>query len=579
MKKFISVLLSLLLVFSVLPMAFAYDQNQPTLLTIETKEVAEGETKEIDIQFVLSNAPELKSFSLTKLSYDKTKLKFVKGQCKADNAAISQVTPTGNAIVALNNNTDINGTVLIYTFTLLDGVSAGEIDISATFSAKTKPEGGTETVVDGIELIPGKIIVKGSHQHNFTLQIKNNDTLKDEPTCTSDAVYYYSCECGEISDKEVFSDVGSKLPHTEIAIGEAKSATCTEDGITAGIKCSVCGEVIEEQQVIKAHGHKWDDGIVTAPTCVTDGFTAYTCTFAGCGAVKIEDKVSAKGHVWDNGTVTVPANCVDAGIKTFHCTVVDCNGTKTEPISVDSNNHKTVVTDKAISATCTSTGLTEGSHCSACGKTINAQEVIAMTNHIGGTATCSHKAICDNCHKEYGELDVDNHSNIVTDKAVAATCTKKGFTEGSHCAGCGNVIIAQEEIPSLGGHKEVMIEGNSATCTEPGLTDGIKCSVCGEIIKAQEEIPALGHEDGDEDGICDICGEETKPDTDCDKNGHVDSDKDGKCDNCGDVMPEVKNCKCICHKKGFAGFIYKIIRFLWKLFGMKKVCDCGLSHY
>ncbi|MDD7354168.1 MAG: hypothetical protein PUG93_03395 [Oscillospiraceae bacterium] len=44
-------------------------------------------------------------------------------------------------------------------------------------------------------------------------------------------------------------------------------------------------------------------------------------------------------------------------------------------------------------------------------------------------------------------------------------------------------------------------------------------------------------------------------------------------------MPEVKNCKCICHKKGFAGFIYKIIRFLWKLFGMKKVCDCGLSHY
>lgn len=509
MKKFISVLLSLLLVFSVLPMAFAYDQNQPTLLTIETKEVAEGETKEIDIQFVLSNAPELKSFSLTKLSYDKTKLKFVKGQCKADNAAISQVTPTGNAIVALNNNTDINGTVLIYTFTLLDGVSAGEIDISATFSAKTKPEGGTETVVDGIELIPGKIIVKGSHQHNFTLQIKNNDTIKDEPTCTSDAVYYYSCECGEISDKEVFFDVGSKLPHTEIAIGEAKSATCTEDGITAGIKCSVCGEVIEEQQVIKAHGHKWDDGIVTAPTCVTDGFTAYTCTFAGCGAVKIEDKVSAKGHVWDNGTVTVPANCVDAGIKTFHCTVVDCNGTKTEPISVDSNNHKTVVTDKAISATCTSTGL----------------------------------------------------------------------TEGSHCAGCGNVIVAQEEIPSLGGHKEVKIEGRTATCTETGLTDGVKCSVCGEIIKAQEEIPALGHEDGDDNGICDICGEEITPDLDCDKNGHVDSDKDGICDNCGDVMPEVKNCKCICHKKGFAGFIYKIIRFFWKIFGMKKGCDCGLAHY
>ncbi len=36
--------------------------------------------------------------------------------------------------------------------------------------------------------------------------------------------------------------------------------------------------------------------------------------------------------------------------------------------------------------------------------------------------------------------------------------------------------------------------------------------------------------------------------------GHVDSDNDGICDSCGDTMPEVKNCKCVCHKSGFAGF-------------------------
>lgn len=102
-----------------------------------------------------------------------------------------------------------------------------------------------------------------------------------------------------------------------------------------------------------------------------------------------------------------------------------------------------------------------------------------------------------------------------------------------------------------------------------------------DVMKFKEYVCdcEIEKEDGDEDGICDNCGEEITPDADCDKNGHVDSDNDGVCDNCGDVMPEVKNCKCICHKKGFAGFIYKIIRFLWKLFGMKKVCDCGLSHY
>lgn len=38
------------------------------------------------------------------------------------------------------------------------------------------------------------------------------------------------------------------------------------------------------------------------------------------------------------------------------------------------------------------------------------------------------------------------------------------------------------------------------------------------------------------------------------------------------------HCSCICHKTGFLGFIYKIIRIFWKLFGTKPVCECGLPH-
>ena len=37
---------------------------------------------------------------------------------------------------------------------------------------------------------------------------------------------------------------------------------------------------------------------------------------------------------------------------------------------------------------------------------------------------------------------------------------------------------------------EEVILGKDATCTEAGLTDGKKCSACGEITVAQEEIPA-----------------------------------------------------------------------------------------
>ena len=43
-------------------------------------------------------------------------------------------------------------------------------------------------------------------------------------------------------------------------------------------------------------------------------------------------------------------------------------------------------------------------------------------------------------------------------------------------------------------HTEVIIEGKAPTCTEAGLTEGVKCAECGEILVAQEEIPALGHD-------------------------------------------------------------------------------------
>ena len=65
-----------------------------------------------------------------------------------------------------------------------------------------------------------------------------------------------------------------------------------------------------------------------------------------------------------------------------------------------------------------------------------------------------------------------------------------------------------------------MIPGYAATCTATGLTDGTKCSVCGQIVKAQEEIPTSEHDyagwvvleeatatkDGSQSRECRTCG-------------------------------------------------------------------------
>ena len=64
---------------------------------------------------------------------------------------------------------------------------------------------------------------------------------------------------------------------------------------------------------------------------------------------------------------------------------------------------------------------------------------------------------------------------------------------------------------------------------------------------------------------------------------HSDSDSDGKCDICSAATSADNNasvpCSHICHKSGFSGFIWKIVRLFWKLFRINPVCECGTSHY
>lgn len=50
----------------------------------------------------------------------------------------------------------------------------------------------------------------------------------------------------------------------------------------------------------------------------------------------------------------------------------------------DCGDDHTVVTDAAVEATCTKTGLTEGKHCAVCGKVLAAQETVAAKGHSYG---------------------------------------------------------------------------------------------------------------------------------------------------------------------------------------------------
>ena len=96
--------------------------------------------------------------------------------------------------------------------------------------------------------------------------------------------------------------------------------------------------------------------------------------------------------------------------------------------------------------------------------------------------------------------------DMVTDAAVAPTCTKTGLTEGSHCARCDEATTAQKVVPALG-HDMVTDAAVAPTCTKTGLTEGSHCSRCDDQTTAQEVIPARGHRFNARH-ICMVCGVE-----------------------------------------------------------------------
>ena len=93
------------------------------------------------------------------------------------------------------------------------------------------------------------------------------------------------------------------------------------------------------------------------------------------------------------------------------------------------------------------------------------------------------------------------HEEVI-DKAVAATCTTTGLSEGKHCSRCNKVLVKQEVVKALG-HAEVIDKAAAATCTKTGLTEGKHCSRCNKVLVKQEAVKALGHKN--KNGICSNC--------------------------------------------------------------------------
>lgn len=384
----------------------------------------------------------------------------------------------------------------------------------------------------------------------------------EETTAASDGYEYYECYCGEDSYTVTLHNYGVAVdikPTCTIAgVKKEVCINCDEeniiefypatgehnyqyfsttpgDCITAPVmnyKCTDCNSTMTKIGKID-DGHKYVE-VVVAPTCTEKGYTTATCEV--CLETVIYDFKSPVGH-----DLTIKKS--DSYCSAHDAIEYSCKKcTYSEVVAADENN---LVTETVIiDPTCTKSGI-KSEICTLCGATVST-EIISPLSHeyaedftIDLEATCTtagrKSQHCIRCDEKRAVTTIDplGHSEEIL-PAVAATCTETGLTEGKKCSVCGKVTVEQTITEKLN-HKEVTVNHHKATATEDGYTGDIVCEDCGEIITVGTVIPATGTED--------------------------------------------TNCNHVCHKSGFMGFLWKIVRFLYKIFGINKTCDCGVAHY
>ena len=319
-----------------------------------------------------------------------------------------------------------------------------------------------------------------THTCAYTKEVVASEYLKKAPTCTTSALYYYSCECGEKGDD--FFAVGEPNGH------RGGTATETEQAV-----CIVChkpyGELLSPDTPDgPAHTHVYDQQKATAPyqaseaTCKEQATYYYSCA---CGE-KDTSRTFAYGDKTDNhtgGTATETEKAV--------CTV--CGQEYGDYAAHSHVYDKQVATDayQASEATCKEQATYYYS-CS-CGEKDTSSTFAygdKTDNHTGGTATETEKAVCTVCGQEYGDYAAHSHvydKQVATDAYQASEATCKEQATYYYSCSCGekdtSSAFAYGELAEHDYTKEKRTSkylASDATCKTP-KTYYYCCSECDAV--------------------------------------------------------------------------------------------------
>ena len=127
----------------------------------------------------------------------------------------------------------------------------------------------------------------GWHDSDTAFEVRSNDLLQGaymfgilvELQAGENTIHIYeSSDVEKIQHFRDFYFVNLTSSHSGVVVDEAIVPTCTETGLTRGMHCTDCGEIIVAQKTIAALDHIYDSTVIP-PHTTEDGYTTYTCIF------------------------------------------------------------------------------------------------------------------------------------------------------------------------------------------------------------------------------------------------------------------------------------------------------------
>lgn len=308
------------------------------------------------------------------------------------------------------------------------------------------------------------------------VEVKNNHVLPesfnpDTFKCT-DSVRCVRCG----------AELAGEYSHDRVAI-EAKPAECTEDGTTAGYKCS-CEKDIngvtysckyqEGGTTIPKTGHKWSAWkVTTAPTCQADGVETHTCSVCQATETRKVNK-TPDIHKWSEDY----KNSADKHWQ--YCTVAGCTAVN----NLEAHSYQYTTDGKnwidSKGAVCVYDG-----YCKVCGYV---QKATKDHTSVWKYDSEGHWKVCSVCGVTLQSKQA--HGTLVDVAANQPNLCKAGTSAHKKCSADCGYTEGKTTLPATKAHnwgayfqcdKNGRISGSKLNKASNGLYHTRKCKDCGTM--------------------------------------------------------------------------------------------------